>query len=107
MCYNRSIQKELKMKVFTNEMIAKEYGEKYANTIFQDMLNVNNQGEDFKWENLPMMFREICGASLFMTYKKVPENFNELKELAKKCYTQEVRRLIKESENNQKLPVKS
>lgn len=94
-------------KSLTDNEVAIEIGQRFANTMFKDMLNLNFQGPNFDWNNFPKMFAGICAASLFTAYPKVPKNIKDLETVAMESFNKEGERLKVEYQKTDTLPVNS
>ena len=70
------------MPRLTNKQKAINFGECFANNIFNMMLDIENQGDKFSWKNFPNIFDDACRASLFQSYSKTPPNLQELESIA-------------------------
>lgn len=89
----------------TDHEVAVEMGRNFANTMFNDMLNVKYQGATFKWENFPSMFSGICAATLYTAYGKIPNDIEKLESVAKQSFEEEGERLKVEYQKTKTLPV--
>lgn len=70
------------MARITNKQRAINFGECFANNMFNMMLDTENQGDKFCWEQFPQNFETVCRASLFQSYPKTPKNLTELEDIA-------------------------
>lgn len=70
------------MARITNKQRAINFGEVFANNMFNMMLDPDNQGDKFCWSQFPQTFEKVCRASLYQSYPKAPKNLDELEEVA-------------------------
>ena len=74
------------MAKVTNRQRAIDFGECFANNIFNMMLDPNKQGDKFSWDEFPQNFENTCRSSLFQIYSTLPKNIQDLEKLAGKSF---------------------
>lgn len=65
-----------------NTQKAIDFGECFANNMFNMMLDVDNHGKTFCWENFPKVFEPVCRTSVFQIYSSQPKNIKKLEDIA-------------------------
>ena len=94
------------MPRLSNKEFAKNVGEAIAKSMFNDMLNVQFQGQNFSWKSFPSNFKGLAYSKLFMHMKTTPKNMPELQEITANAFEAEAQRLIDDYVKDNPLPTK-
>lgn len=94
------------IKKTRNEIYAEKIGQAVAKNMFESMLDITNQGDNFTWDRFSEIFSSTVKTQVFMGFKDGVKNIEGLKTIAVDSFVEEVDKLKTEYQQNDTLPVK-
>lgn len=95
-----------KTKEGKNRQFSQQIGISYSTRMFEEMLDVKNQGINFTWETFQESVARLVTSSLFLSFSHTPKNIEELKNIAALAAKIEWANKVEEYSKDNILPIR-
>lgn len=95
-----------KTKEGKNRQLAQEIGISYTTRMFEEMLNVENQGINFSWETFQENVAELVIITLLFNFSHTSKNIEELKNIAALAVKIEWANKVEQYSKDKELPLR-